>query len=366
MKPGLASIMMPAYNAEQYIERAIASIFAQSYTHWELIVIDDGSTDRTANVVEGFDDARIRLIRHENKGEAGARNTALEHVHGEFLAFLDADDAYLPHHLEVTVGYLQAHPDCGGVYTDGYYCDETGTRMQTLSSRRRGPFEGRVFEQAVRASDLFGPPVCVVLRRELIEQHNLRFDEDIVIGPDWDFLTRYADLATFGYVSQPTCLYRVHRDNITNRTGSRKRALDMARCRAKAIKMEGFRSCSVGTRTAVFYDLLVNLLRGLPERQSEVVEWSEFRELPREAQARLLRLMASKSIIEGVEDTCVKDWLRQSRRLNASDTRCALLSAVYAISPSLCKTLLRLRTRRQVDPLSVPPLADLKLGKTLS
>ena len=143
MHPGLVSIMMPAYNAGAYITEAIESMVAQTYPHWELLVVNDGSTDATHDIAARFSDPRIRLIDKTNGGESSARNVALKHSRGEFLAFLDADDAYLPEHLALTVGFLSAHPNRDAVYTDGFHMDEEGRRLASLQSRRRGPFEGK-------------------------------------------------------------------------------------------------------------------------------------------------------------------------------------------------------------------------------
>ena len=359
MRPGLVTVMMPAYNAEQHIQQAIQSVLAQSYPHWELIIVNDGSIDKTAERTSQFTDPRIKVIHQKKGGEAAARNTALNVTQGEFLAFLDADDVYLPRHLELTVCYLQRRLDRQGVFTDGYYCDEVGVQLQTLSCRRRGPFEGRIFEQLIRSSDVFGPPICVVLRSDVIAHYDLQFDTDIVIGPDWDFFTQYADVADFGYVDERTCRYRVHRAALTASVGLQTRALELAKCRIKAIKMRNFRTCSVITRTAVFYDLLVNLLRDLPDRQSEVARWPEFDDLPRVEQARLLRLMASKAVMDGVDGSYIDEWIQRSRHSNPADRRAALLSGMYSLSPTICKLLLRLKTRREAHPLATPPFADL-------
>ena len=256
MEPGLVSVMMPAYNAETYIGQAIESVLAQSNVHWELLIVDDGSNDRTVEIASSYHDTRIRLVQQTNGGESVARNTALKHIRGEFLAFLDADDTYLPNHLGVIVTYLSVHPQADGVYTDGYYIDQDGKRLQTISSRRRGPFEGNLFEEVVYGSDVFGPPTCVVLRTSLIDSYGLKFDENIVIGPDWDFFTKYADVGNFGYLGKITCHYRLHMTNISVRTGLKRRALEMAKCRINAIKMKNFRVLSVRIRTAIFYDLL--------------------------------------------------------------------------------------------------------------
>jgi glycosyltransferase involved in cell wall biosynthesis len=352
--------MMPAYNAVHYINQAVESVLAQSYQRWELIIVNDGSTDGTADRAGQFTDARIEVIHQANAGESAARNTALKRVRGEFLAFLDADDAYLPHHLEVTVGYLQFNSDKSGVYTDGYYCDQNGACLKTLQSRRRGPFEGWIFEQVVRGSDAFGPPLCVALRSDIIQRYGLRFDTDIVIGPDWDFFTRYSEVADFGYLDEKTCLYRINQASITNRIGLKKRASELAKCRIKAIKMAGFNQCSLATREAVFYDLLVNLLRGYPERQTAVTQWPQFLGLSKKSQSRLFRLMASHTLVYENDTQHVWNWLRRSRELNPSDRTGAFLYTIFVASPIVCRLLLRIRKMRQVDPLSIPTFSDIE------
>jgi len=359
MEVAVISIMMPAYNAEKYIGEAIESVLAQSYPHWELIIVNDGSTDKTASIIAQFTDPRIKVVHQLNSGEAAARNTALKHMRGEYLAFLDADDLYLPGHLEITVSYLSSYSPTGGVYTDGYYCDQNGILLQPLSSRRRGPFEGRIFEEVLRSSDVFGPPICVVLRRSIILQYQLDFDPKLIIGPDWDFLTRYSDLAQFGYIDKSTCLYRVHETNISLCVNVDKRAEHMARCREKAIKMENFKVCSVETRTFVFYDLLINLLHNNFNKQSEVIKWQEFRELPKTIRARLLRLMSSKAILEGGGKAYIWEWISNSRKLNPSDIRSALLITLYFVNPKLCQRILRFRTINQAPGLHTDPFHDL-------
>jgi glycosyltransferase involved in cell wall biosynthesis len=356
----LVSIMMPAYNAEKYIGQAIESVLDQTYSNWELIIVNDGSKDGTAKVIARFRDKRIKAISQLNSGEATARNTALKAVQGKYLAFLDADDVFLPHHLEQTVSYLVDHPEIDAVYTDGYYCDQDGNRLQTLSSWRRGPFEGRLFDELVRASDVFGPPTCVVLGNHIIQQQALTFDPAIVIGPDWDFMTRYSEHAKFGYVNQHTCLYRVHQTNVTKTTKTEERALSLVRCREKAIRLNGFKTCPDDVRVYVFYDLLLNLLAEHPDRQMEVIKIAEFLTLPRKEQARLIRLMASKAIVNKIETKYIDDWLDRSRALNPKDQRGALINVCYEISPSLCTSILRLRGFPKRKNIKTSLFGDLK------
>jgi len=360
IQSGLVSIMMPAYNAEQYIAQAIESVLVQSYDNWELIIVNDGSTDRTPSIVLDYSDPRIRVIHQSNGGESIARNTALRHMRGEFVAFLDADDAYLDSHLEHGVAYLNAHPNYDGVYSDGYHFDSAGNRLQTLSSNRRGPFEGYIFGEVVRASDVFGPPLCVILRRNLIDRFHLEYDSEIVIGPDWDFFIQYAELGKFGYIQDMTCLYRVHQTNITVRAKGDLRRRSLARCREKAIKLDGFPQLSEDIRSAVFYDLLINLLIGLPQHQNEIVKWPEFKSLAPIEQSRLLRLMASKSILHGYREDLVVDWLQLSQSLNPQNKRGVILSLLYRLHPRLCQCFLFIRTIFERKNDSTSPFSQLK------
>jgi glycosyltransferase involved in cell wall biosynthesis len=359
MQSGLVSIMMPAYNAASYIGQAIESVLAQHYSNWELIIVDDGSTDPTAALCARYPDPRIRRFHQPNSGEAGARNRALQEMKGEFIAFLDADDLYLPHHLEVTVSHLQQHPEHAGVYTDGHHCNANGVPTTMLSGRRRGPFQGWIFEEVVLASDVFGPPLCVMIRREVVIQERLRFDPAIVIGPDWDFFTRYAEVARFGYVNQATCLYRVHQTNITRQVDLQRRAAYLARCRQKAIQLQKFSTCSATIRGAVFYDLLINLLRGSYRQQEEISQWPEFTCLPVTEQARLLRLLAGSSIGDSKALPYVEKWLERSFAMNPYDLRGGLLYVLYKLSPALCKIVVQAKQSIQPQPTHDSPFGKL-------
>ncbi|HMB27304.1 MAG TPA: glycosyltransferase family A protein [Blastocatellia bacterium] len=105
----LVSVIMPTFNRADTIRRAVRSVQAQTFTDWELIVVDDGSTDNTVALIEGCD-PRLKLIRQENRGTAGARNAGLSASAGSYIAFLDSDDEWLPHHLELCVSFLEAFP----------------------------------------------------------------------------------------------------------------------------------------------------------------------------------------------------------------------------------------------------------------
>ncbi len=113
----LVTVVIPCYNQAHFLGEAIESVLSQSYPNFEIIVVDDGSTDKTSEVASRYQE--VRLVRQENQGLPGARNTGMGHSRGEYVVFLDADDRLLPEALEVGVKELGAHPKCAFVF--GYH-----------------------------------------------------------------------------------------------------------------------------------------------------------------------------------------------------------------------------------------------------
>ncbi|MFS8117396.1 MAG: glycosyltransferase family 2 protein, partial [Microcoleus sp.] len=106
------SVIIPAYNGDRYIVQAVESVFAQTYTNWEIIVVDDGSTDETHQVLQPYLD-KIRYIYQENRGVAAARNRGIQEAKGEFIAFLDQDDFFLPDKLAAQIALFRQQPSLG-------------------------------------------------------------------------------------------------------------------------------------------------------------------------------------------------------------------------------------------------------------
>lgn len=122
----MVSIIIPAYNAEKYIEQTTASVLAQTYEDWELLIVEDGSTDRTREIVEQMTDARIRMIIPEKQGSAAmARNAGLAEAQGQYIAFLDADDIWKPDKLAKELEFMH-RKNAGFVFTAYEYADENG------------------------------------------------------------------------------------------------------------------------------------------------------------------------------------------------------------------------------------------------
>src|SRR5262245_41237294 len=115
----VVSVILPTFNRANMVVDALSSVGAQSYPEWEIIVVDDGSTDATEQAVRGFGrtvDRPVRYVYQQNSGVASARNTGLDQATGELFAFLDSDDLWLPHHLERCVAALRRHEDVDWVY----------------------------------------------------------------------------------------------------------------------------------------------------------------------------------------------------------------------------------------------------------
>ena len=136
------SVIIPLFNKAPYIERALASVASQTFTDFELIVIDDGSTDGGAAIVESFSDPRLRLIKQDNTGPGAARNRGLREAKGELVAFLDADDEWLPSYLGESVRLLDEQPEAAAV-TSGYFAYPAGASTEVLW-RSRGLTDGLV------------------------------------------------------------------------------------------------------------------------------------------------------------------------------------------------------------------------------
>ncbi|WP_448335482.1 glycosyltransferase family 2 protein [Bellilinea sp.] len=344
LKPGLVSIMMPAYNAEKFVRAAIESVLSQTYPLWELILVNDGSTDQTEKITREFTDPRIRLFHQENAGEAAARNHALTKIQGEFLAFLDADDLFHPSFLALMVSYLNQHPEKDAVYCDGYYMDTNDKVLSSLSNFRRGPFEGDLFEQLVRASDVFGPPMTVMLRSDKVISSNIQFDPRIVIGPDWDFFTHLSQFMIFGHLNRQLCFYRVHQTNITLTAGNARKNHSLALCRLKMIDLPRFNDCKEEVRVYVFYDLMVNLI----SEELNSIEWllshPSFNGLSPCEQSRLIRLTVIKQIfLHSGKSATFKKWLKKATSLCPNDQKTNLVRLFYSFSPSIFRLFLNLR-----------------------
>lgn len=199
------SIITPAYNAERYLPEAVASILEQSFQDWELIIINDGSTDGTRDYLNSLTDPRIRVIHQSNGGVSSARNAGLDCARGEFVTFMDADDVLPQESLTVRVSYLDAHPEVTVV--DGRITIKDAALENTLRERFGGPL-GPYFSRLVRLDSSVFFSVAVMVRWGAIG--TTRFQIGLSHCEDLLFLLEAAHKKNwvYGAVDEPVYWYR--------------------------------------------------------------------------------------------------------------------------------------------------------------
>lgn len=199
------SVVIPAYNAAQWIEETLEGALAQTLPADQIVVVDDGSTDATPEIVGRYGE-RVVLVRQANAGVAAARNNGVRHTSSDLLAFLDADDVWLPRKLERQVERFEADPDLGLVYVGIEEVDAEGRVLRVIDDGREG-WLGDDF--------LLARPVTVgggsgsMVRRDLFEAVG-GFDERLSTSADWDLYGRIGRRARIGFVPEVLLRYRVH------------------------------------------------------------------------------------------------------------------------------------------------------------
>lgn len=336
------SVITPVYNGAKYIGLALDSLLAQTFADWESIIVDDGSTDATPQILKQYHDPRACVISQSNGGEAVARNTGLDASRGEYIAFLDADDLYLPNALADMAGYLDAHPEYEAIFCDGFICDEAGNNTGRLTDVRPGIHTGFILEALVNSPGVITFPICTLTRRAAITRHNLSFDRNLVIGPDWDFWIQLARFEPFGYLDSITCKYRVHETNITRTSGWRKRKNDLIYGRVKVMESPWFNDLSVETRKLFFYNLLIDLMESQPGRQQMALQSQACRSLPQEEQASLWRQVGIQALLSRQVSDSAVDFFRQAYILDPYNRKTRYLLKISVLFPVAARASVKL------------------------
>lgn len=306
----VVSVIMAAYNAEPYITHAIGSIVAQTYPYWELVIIDDGSTDGTRRIVENFTaDARVVYISRQNGGAAAARNTGLHHCSGEFVLFLDADDWLTPDAMAILVGLIEKSSETGAVFGDGFLADASGKPFQSLDDYRILVSNDHLEQFVVSA--YIGYLGVVLLRRSALEQLDGPFDEELYAVEDWDLLIRLAETGcTFLHVRSYVGYYRIHSTNTSSPTSSsyQRRQLSLRRARWKVVNAPYFVDLPERIRYQVYYGCFLTYFSNCRD-QIALVETPGFRLLPTNQQARILYDAGLQNLIDGGDPALAIDLL---------------------------------------------------------
>ncbi len=198
--PALVSAIIPTYNRARDVRIAVATALAQTYRPIELIVVDDGSTDGTAEALRQEFGDRLRCLAKPNGGVSSARNAGLAAARGEYLALLDSDDEWLPTHVEAQVAFLESHPDFGMVLTDVMRMDAERRDYELYRRREFLPVDGHILPWVLRNPSL--APASAAFRRAVYEDVG-GFDETLRTAEDLDFHLRVALRWKVGVVEQP-------------------------------------------------------------------------------------------------------------------------------------------------------------------
>jgi glycosyltransferase involved in cell wall biosynthesis len=206
------SVIIPVYNGEKYIAQAVNSVLNQTYQDFELIVVDDGSTDRTAEILEKYGD-KITYIYQNNRERSAARNKGICSCSGEYLAFLDADDMWLPHKLKQQVQLLDLSPEIGLAHGIAFFIDESGHRIHQNGRQMAGSLESgsEVYKSLLFENIIASPTVMV--RKSCFDRVGL-FDESMTYTEDWDMWLRIAIHYRVGITRRPLACYRINGDSL--------------------------------------------------------------------------------------------------------------------------------------------------------
>lgn len=203
------SVVIPAYNVEEWILETIESVQQQTFSDFEIIVIDDGSTDNTIEIIGGIVDGRLKIFSYENAGVSVARNRGIAHSAGEFIAFLDADDLWTADFLELHLAKLQQHPEAGVAYCWTARIDEKGS---FLGFKPSVFFEGNIYSQLLVKHYL--DCGSLLIRRQAIEFIG-GFDPNLAYAEDWDCWLRLSRFSSFVLVPKYQLLYRQRPGSMT-------------------------------------------------------------------------------------------------------------------------------------------------------
>ena len=218
------SVFIPSYNQKAYLAEAIESVLNQTFRPFEIIIVDDCSTDGSQELIESYAEAHPDLIRpfyhDQNLGIPRNKTFALEQVRGDLVTHLDGDDRFLPRKLEMELETFTNHPEAKIVYSNVYHINANGERIRLWADGAMSMPSGNVFP------DVFGLtfPAHAVFRNEFVDYQSLKevgfYDERFPIYQVWDLKIRLAKQFKVAYCPEPLAEYRIHSDGISRSAAS--------------------------------------------------------------------------------------------------------------------------------------------------
>ena len=246
----LVSVIIPCYNRQDYIAQTIDSVLNQTWPNIELIVVDDGCTDNSRQILENYGN-RVQLLEHPgftNKGQSAAINVGLNAAKGDYIAILDSDDLFLPQKIEKQISYFLKHPNLGLVYSNGYRINEQG---KITSEFYLPTHQERSVPENVLLDCYFLLPNNALVRRDVYNAAGL-FDESLRSAQDHDMAIRIAEVTNIGYMDNYLFCYRQHKNSISQ-TKAKLRWMNGFIILKKASSRYPYRRFVVRKRAAVLY-----------------------------------------------------------------------------------------------------------------
>ncbi len=214
----LVSVIIPSYNSAAYLAEAIDSAFKQTFKNIEIIVIDDGSSDNTADIIKPYLN-RIQYYKKQNAGPASARNVGLSHAKGDYVAFLDADDVWVPEKLEKQLKLIESNPAIGIVTCGEHQMDVNG---KVFDSTRYIQYKDKnEFLNQMLIKNMVGGGSCCVVRRKCFDRIGL-FDENLRGTEDWDMWMRLAEEYEVASIAEPLFYARIVPNSVSSLQNSMK------------------------------------------------------------------------------------------------------------------------------------------------
>jgi glycosyltransferase involved in cell wall biosynthesis len=176
LKPPRVSVVMPVYNVETYVAEAIQSVLNQTFEDFELLIVDDGGSDRSFAICEAFSDPRISIIQQRNRGLAGARNTGIGYARGDYVALLDSDDRWDPTKLALHLIHLDANPDVGVSYCGSRFIDQRGNPLR----QRQSPKLSGITVEDILCRNPVGNGSAAVIRKSVLDAVAFPHPEDFL------------------------------------------------------------------------------------------------------------------------------------------------------------------------------------------
>ena len=209
----MVSVVMPVYNSAEYLEEAVDSILGQTCRDFEFIIVDDGSTDGSADILRRYQkaDGRIRVLRQENQGISASRNKAIKHAAGKYIALMDSDDISLPERLAEQVAFMEAHPEVG---ICGVRCSFFGDQGEFIGACP--PTDPK----RLKCRMLFTTTISntsIMMRRDMVETHNLYYDTSFAVTEDYEMYTRFLPHCEVANIPEVLLKIRAHAASTTRR-----------------------------------------------------------------------------------------------------------------------------------------------------